>query len=226
MRAGWMHTGDLATLDEDGYCNIVGRIKDMVIRGGENVYPREVEEFLYRHPKIEAVQVVGVPDPQIRRRTVRLGQAQARSRRRRGRDPGLLPRPDRALQDPALHHVRRGIPDDGDRQSAEIRHARRDDAGIGAQPAEDCLIQGLLAATHHHSSLRAKRSNPESLPLTLDCFVANAPRNDDKKSHPALASPRSPGFTSIASRTTRASAEISYGLRSTGKPGSSSSRLA
>ncbi len=61
-RAGWMHTGDLATLDEDGYCNIVGRIKDMVIRGGENVYPREVEEFLFRHPKIAAVQVVGVPD--------------------------------------------------------------------------------------------------------------------------------------------------------------------
>ena len=61
-RAGWMHTGDLATLDEDGYCNIVGRIKDMVIRGGENVYPREVEEFLFRHPEIEAVQVVGVPD--------------------------------------------------------------------------------------------------------------------------------------------------------------------
>jgi fatty-acyl-CoA synthase len=61
-RASWMHTGDLATLDEDGYCNIVGRIKDMVIRGGENVYPREVEEFLFRHPKIETVQVVGVPD--------------------------------------------------------------------------------------------------------------------------------------------------------------------
>ena len=61
-RAGWMHTGDLATLDEDGYCNIVGRLKDMVIRGGENVYPREIEEFLFRHPKVEAAQVVGVPD--------------------------------------------------------------------------------------------------------------------------------------------------------------------
>jgi fatty-acyl-CoA synthase len=61
-RAGWMHTGDLATIDTEGYCNIVGRIKDMVIRGGENVYPREIEEFLYRHPKIEAVQVFGVPD--------------------------------------------------------------------------------------------------------------------------------------------------------------------
>lgn len=60
--AGWMHTGDLATLDEDGYGNIVGRIKDMVIRGGENVYPREIEEFLYQHPKIQDVQVIGVPD--------------------------------------------------------------------------------------------------------------------------------------------------------------------
>ncbi|MEX1206043.1 MAG: AMP-binding protein [Dongiaceae bacterium] len=59
----WMHTGDLATLDAEGYCNIVGRIKDMVIRGGENVYPREIEEFLYRHPKVQDVQVIGVPDP-------------------------------------------------------------------------------------------------------------------------------------------------------------------
>jgi fatty-acyl-CoA synthase len=59
---GWMHTGDLATLDDDGYCRIVGRIKDMVIRGGENVYPREIEEFLHRHPDIQDVQVIGVPD--------------------------------------------------------------------------------------------------------------------------------------------------------------------
>jgi fatty-acyl-CoA synthase len=62
-RAGWMHTGDLAQMDDDGYLAIVGRSKDMVIRGGENVYPREVEEFLYRHPDVEDVQVVGVPDP-------------------------------------------------------------------------------------------------------------------------------------------------------------------
>jgi fatty-acyl-CoA synthase len=61
-RARWMHTGDLATMDAEGYVAIVGRIKDMVIRGGENVYPREVEEFLYRHPKISDVQVFGVPD--------------------------------------------------------------------------------------------------------------------------------------------------------------------
>jgi len=60
--AGWMHTGDLATIDEHGYCRIVGRIKDMVIRGGENIYPREVEEYLYRHPDIQDVQIFGVPD--------------------------------------------------------------------------------------------------------------------------------------------------------------------
>jgi fatty-acyl-CoA synthase len=58
----WMHTGDLATMDEDGYLKIVGRIKDMIIRGGENVYPREIEEFLYSHPAIQDVQVIGVPD--------------------------------------------------------------------------------------------------------------------------------------------------------------------
>ncbi|WP_454457538.1 AMP-binding protein [Thauera phenylacetica] len=59
---GWMHTGDLAVIDDEGYCNIVGRIKDMVIRGGENIYPREIEEFLYAHPKVLDVQVVGIPD--------------------------------------------------------------------------------------------------------------------------------------------------------------------
>ncbi|WP_211464257.1 AMP-binding protein [Collimonas silvisoli] len=59
---GWMHTGDLAIMDGEGYVNIVGRMKDMVIRGGENIYPREIEEFLYRHPAIQDVQVVGVPD--------------------------------------------------------------------------------------------------------------------------------------------------------------------
>jgi fatty-acyl-CoA synthase len=60
--ARWMHTGDLATIDTEGYINIVGRIKDMIIRGGENVYPREIEEFLYTNPKISDVQVIGVPD--------------------------------------------------------------------------------------------------------------------------------------------------------------------
>jgi fatty-acyl-CoA synthase len=62
LRTGWMHTGDLATMDDDGYVAIVGRIKDLVIRGGENIYPREVEEFLYTHPDIVDAQVIGVPD--------------------------------------------------------------------------------------------------------------------------------------------------------------------
>ena len=62
-KARWMHTGDLATMDREGYINIVGRIKDMIIRGGENVYPREIEEFLYTHPKVSDVQVIGLPDP-------------------------------------------------------------------------------------------------------------------------------------------------------------------
>src|SRR5438270_12363578 len=59
--ARWMHTGDLATLDAEGYANIVGRIKDMIIRGGENIYPREIEEFLYTHPAVLDAQVIGVP---------------------------------------------------------------------------------------------------------------------------------------------------------------------
>jgi fatty-acyl-CoA synthase len=59
--AGWMHTGDLATMDAEGYVNIVGRIKDMIIRGGENIYPREIEEFLFTHPAVADVQVIGVP---------------------------------------------------------------------------------------------------------------------------------------------------------------------
>jgi fatty-acyl-CoA synthase len=61
-KEGWLHTGDLGTLDEEDYCKITGRLKDMVIRGGENIYPREVEEFLYEHPDISDVQVIGVPD--------------------------------------------------------------------------------------------------------------------------------------------------------------------
>ena len=84
---GWMHTGDLAVMRDDGYANIVGRIKDMVIRGGENVYPREIEEFLYTHPDIEDVQVIGVPDERYGEEIcawvkMRAGADAARRRRR------------------------------------------------------------------------------------------------------------------------------------------------
>jgi fatty-acyl-CoA synthase len=61
--AHWLHSGDIAVLDEAGYCQIVGRLKDMLIRGGENIFPREIEEFLFEHPKVEQAEVIGVPDP-------------------------------------------------------------------------------------------------------------------------------------------------------------------
>ena len=64
-REGWLHTGDIGVMREDGYIHLTGRAKDMIIRGGENVYPREVEEFLYTHPKVSEVQVVGLPDERL-----------------------------------------------------------------------------------------------------------------------------------------------------------------
>ena len=90
--ARWMHTGDLATLDAEGYANIVGRIKDMIIRGGENVYPREIEEFLYTHPK---VQDAGDRRArcEVRRGGHGLGQGARRRRRDPRRDPRVLPGP-------------------------------------------------------------------------------------------------------------------------------------
>ena len=105
-----MHTGDLATIDDEGYGNIVGRIKDMVIRGGENIYPREIEEFLFTHPKIEDVQSSACPTRKYGEELcawIRLRPAE--NARRRG-DQRLLPRPDRPLQDPALCPLRRQFP--------------------------------------------------------------------------------------------------------------------
>ena len=131
---GWMHTGDLAEMREDGYCNIVGRIKDMVIRGGENVYPREIEEFLYTHPDIEDVQVIGVPDEKYGEELcawVRMQVRRRAARRRRG--PRVRHRQARPLQDPALRHGRRRVPDDGDRQGPQGRDAREVGRRAGAQ---------------------------------------------------------------------------------------------
>ena len=144
-RAGWMHTGDLATIDEDGYCNIVGRIKDMVIRGGENVYPREIEEFLFRHPKIEAVQVVGVPDLKYGEELCAWVKLKPGATRERRGDPGLLQGQIAHYKIPALHQVRRRLPDDRHRQGAEIRHARGDDQGTGAERAKDGVKAGVRA---------------------------------------------------------------------------------
>ena len=93
----WMHTGDLAVMDADGYVNIVGRIKDMLIRGGENIYPREIEEFLYSHPKISDVQVIGVPDKKYGEEVMAWVKLREGEIATAEEIPGLLPGPDCAL---------------------------------------------------------------------------------------------------------------------------------
>ena len=101
-RGRWMHTGDLAVMDDEGYLKIVGRIKDMVIRGGENVYPREIEEFLYTHPDVADVQVVGVPDARYGEELMAWIVPRAGARSIEEAHRRVLPRQDRALQDPPL----------------------------------------------------------------------------------------------------------------------------
>ena len=104
---GWMRTGDLATIDRDGYCRIVGRGVDMLIRGGENVYPAEIENFLTAHPDIAEAAVFGVPDAKLGEEGLRLDHPQHRPHADRGRAPQILRRAHRALQNPPLCAVRR-----------------------------------------------------------------------------------------------------------------------
>ena len=122
--ARWMHTGDLAVMDDDGYVNIVGRIKDMIIRGGENVYPREIEEFLYTHPDVVDVQVIGVPDERYGEELMAWVKL---------RDGATMTLEDlRAFcqgkiahyKVPRYVHVSDEFPDDGHRQGAEVQDAR------------------------------------------------------------------------------------------------------
>ena len=125
-QARWMHTGDLATMDPEGYVDIVGRIDDLIIRGGENVYPREIEEFLYTHPDIVDVQVTGVPDSKMGEEIMawvkpRWGDALS------GRRPRLLPRSHRPLQGAPLRSVHRRVPDDRLREGPEVPDARDGD---------------------------------------------------------------------------------------------------
>ena len=112
------------TVDGDGYVNIVGRSKDMIIRGGENIYPREIEEFLYSHPLIRDVQVVGVPDARYGEEIAAFVIARDVRRRSTPRRARILSRQDRALQDPALRDLRRRVPDDHQRQDPEIQTTR------------------------------------------------------------------------------------------------------
>ncbi|WP_424217904.1 AMP-binding enzyme [Thauera humireducens] len=135
---GWMHTGDLAVIDDEGYCNIVGRIKDMVIRGGENIYPREIEEFLYAHPKVLDVQVVGIPDQKfgeelcawiIVREGERLSEDEVRAYCR-GRS--------RITRFRATS-LRRQLPDDRDQQDPEVPDPPEDEGRAGAGRGADRL---------------------------------------------------------------------------------------
>ena len=141
--AGWMHSGDLATIDAEGYCNIVGRVKDMLIRGGENVYPREIEEYLLRHPKVQDVQVFGVPDAKLRRRGLRLDRAASRGQRdRRGESREFCQGQIAHYKVP--RHVRfvDRVPAHRDRQGAEVRDARGDDRRARAAGRAHRLTEG------------------------------------------------------------------------------------
>ena len=120
---GWMHSGDLAVMDDDGYVSIVGRIKDMIIRGGENIYPREVEEFLYGHPDIVDVQVVGVPDSKYGEELVAWIRLRDGATMTRDEHRCVLFGPHRPFQDPALHPRDRRVPDDGHGEGPEVPHA-------------------------------------------------------------------------------------------------------
>ena len=120
---GWMHTGDLGVMDGDGYVNIVGRIKDMVIRGGENLYPREIEEVLFEHPAIGSAQVIGVPDERMGEElmawiVVNEGATVSDDEVRR-----VLPGAARPLQGAPLREGRRRVPDDRHRQDPEVPDA-------------------------------------------------------------------------------------------------------
>ena len=104
---GWLHSGDIGIMDEDGYCRITGRIKDMIIRGGENIYPKEIEEFLHTHARgLRRAGRAGVPTRKYGEEVGGLRIRKAGRRHDRDRCPGVLPGPDRQLQDPALRHLR------------------------------------------------------------------------------------------------------------------------
>ena len=101
----WLHPGDIAVLDESDYCQIVGRLEDMLIREGENIFPREIEEFLFQHPAVEQAEVIGVSDPKLGEEIcawIKLAEGSVRYRRG---NPRVLSRQDRALQDAPLHSL-------------------------------------------------------------------------------------------------------------------------
>ncbi len=124
---GWLHTGDLASRMANGYYRITGRIKDMVIRGGENIYPREIEEYLYTHPAVQDVSVVGVPDPKYIEELAAWIRLKPGPDRQRRDDPRVLPEEPGALQGSQTHPLRQRVSADGHRQDPEVQDPRSDD---------------------------------------------------------------------------------------------------
>ena len=117
---GWMHSGDLAVLDNDGFCNVVGRVKDMVIRGGENIYPKEIEDFFYKNKKIKYVQVFGVPDPKFGEEVCAWVVLKEEGGLTEEELRKFCEWSDCPLQDTSLYPHQARAADDGFRQSAEI----------------------------------------------------------------------------------------------------------
>ena len=181
---GWLHTGDLATVDEDGYYKITGRLKDMIIRGGENIYPREIEEFLYTHPQIDDVQVVGVPDERFGEEVmawVRLKpDADATEESIRDFCRGKIAH----SQGAPLRQVHRRVPDDRHRQDPEVPDARAGSGRIG--PA--------------NRRQRANRVNrvvcPSVTPSSYDanrrCNISKPPGSHDHQGGTCPCSPHGP----------------------------------
>ena len=132
----WMHTGDLATMDADGYLNIVGRIKDMIIRGGENVYPREIEEFLYGHPDIADVQVIGVPDERYGEELAAWIVPRAGATVDRESVASFCEGKIAHFKVPRYVLTIAGVPDDRDRQGAEVQAARDGHRAARPEPGE------------------------------------------------------------------------------------------
>ena len=129
--AGWIHTGDLATWMRAVTSASSGGSPDLIIRGGENIYPREIEDFLYTHPAIEDVQVIGVPDERFGEQ-VMAWDSQTGNPSDTGRSARLLHRPNRPFQDPALLQIRRCVSNDGYGEDSEVQDARVGDPGAAS----------------------------------------------------------------------------------------------
>ena len=160
-RARWMHTGDLAQMDDEGYVKIVGRIKDMVIRGGENVYPREIEEFLMGHPDVADVQVVGVPDPRYGEELMAWIVTRGGAELDRDAVAEFCKGKIAHYKVPALRSGGERVPDDRDRQGPEVQAARAGDRGARAGRSGDRVRR---VRPLHAVDRRRPRSRPALRP--------------------------------------------------------------